>query len=55
MSGERAGTTQHWPDGSHYVGEFDEDGKVNGLGVETWPDGTRYEGEFKDGEPVTAD
>ena len=38
------------PDGSIYVGEFDENGKLfHGQGNITEPDGLNYTGEFKNG------
>jgi hypothetical protein len=35
-----------WPDGSKYVGEF-ENGKMNGQGIKTWANGDKFTGTWK--------
>lgn len=35
-----------------YVGDFDKEGRRDGLGVETYPDGTAFSGRFDGGKPV---
>merc|ERR1712170_328355 len=42
-------TKYKYPDGSEYIGEWNDEGQRHGLGQISFPEGARYHGQFENG------